>query len=51
MVYRMVAKGTIEEKVMALKESKAKLFSSVMDDDAMFSSKLTAEDIRGLLEN
>ncbi|MBT1004058.1 DEAD/DEAH box helicase [Paenarthrobacter sp. DKR-5] len=50
MVYRMVAKGTIEEKVMALKEQKAKLFSSVMDDDAAFSSALTAEDIRGLLE-
>ncbi|QTG82407.1 DEAD/DEAH box helicase [Arthrobacter crystallopoietes] len=51
MVYRMVAKNTIEEKVMALKEGKSKLFSSVMDDDAMFSSKLTADDIRGLLES
>jgi superfamily II DNA or RNA helicase len=50
MVYRMVATGTIEEKVMALKDKKAKLFSSVMDDDAVFSSALTADDIRGLLE-
>ncbi|OUM41180.1 DEAD/DEAH box helicase [Arthrobacter sedimenti] len=50
MVYRMVSKGTIEEKVMKLKEQKAKLFTSVMDDDAIFSSALTAEDIRGLLE-
>lgn len=50
MVYRMVANGTIEEKVMALKERKAKLFSSVMDDDAVFSSALTADDIRGLIE-
>ncbi|MCC9198476.1 SNF2-related protein [Arthrobacter sp. zg-Y820] len=50
MVYRMVARGTIEEKVMALKEQKAKLFSSVMDDDAVFSSALTAEDIRSLLD-
>ncbi|MET4060731.1 superfamily II DNA or RNA helicase [Arthrobacter sp. UYP6] len=50
MVYRMVARGTIEEKVMALKEQKAKLFSSVMDDDAVFSSALTAEDIRALLD-
>jgi SNF2 family DNA or RNA helicase len=50
MVYRMIATGTIEEKVMALKDKKAKLFSSVMDDDAMFSSALTADDIRGLLE-
>ncbi len=49
MVYRMIAKGTIEEKVMALKDRKAKLFNSVMDDDAMFSSALTADDIRGLM--
>lgn len=50
MVYRMVARGTIEEKVMALKEQKAALFSSVLDDDAVFSSALTAEDIRELLQ-
>ncbi len=50
MVYRMVATGTIEEKVMALKDRKAKLFSSVMDDDAAFSSALTADDIRGLID-
>ena len=48
-VYRLVAKGTIEEKVMALKENKAKLFSSVMNADAAGSTALTAEDIRGLL--
>jgi superfamily II DNA or RNA helicase len=50
MVYRMVAAGTIEEKVMALKDRKAKLFNSVMDDGGAFSAALTAEDIRGLLE-
>jgi superfamily II DNA or RNA helicase len=50
MTYRLVARGTIEEKVMELKEKKAALFSSVMDDDAMFSSTLTADDVRGLLE-
>ena len=50
MVYRLVATGTIEEKVMALKEKKARLFDAVMDDDAVFSSALTADDIRGLLE-
>ncbi|GAB2459163.1 superfamily II DNA or RNA helicase [Conyzicola lurida] len=51
MVYRMVARGTIEEKVMALKEQKSRLFDAVMDDDAVFSSALTADDIRGLLES
>lgn len=50
MVYRLVAADTIEEKVMALKEQKAKLFTAVLDDDAVFSSALTADDIRGLLE-
>lgn len=30
-VYRLVAKDTIEEKVMALKKRKAKLFTSAMD--------------------
>ena len=50
MVYRMVASGTIEEKVMALKEKKGELVSAVMDDDAFFSEALTADDIRALLD-
>jgi superfamily II DNA or RNA helicase len=49
-VYRLVATGTIEEKVMALRDSKARLFDAVMDEDAAFGSPLTADDIRGLLE-
>ena len=49
-VYRLVSKGTIEEKVMALKAKKAKLFKNVMDDEALFASAITAEDIRSLFE-
>jgi superfamily II DNA or RNA helicase len=49
MVYRLVAKDTIEEKVMALKARKAALFSSIMDDGGVGSGGLTAADIRGLL--
>jgi superfamily II DNA or RNA helicase len=49
MVYRLIAKDTIEEKVMALKERKAELFSSVIDGGGVFSSSLDADDIRGLL--
>ncbi|WP_156479661.1 hypothetical protein [Pseudoclavibacter helvolus] len=45
----MIAEGTIEEKVMALKERKAKLFDAVIDDDELFSTELSADDIRGLL--
>jgi SNF2 family DNA or RNA helicase len=50
MVYRLVARDTIEEKVMELASAKAQLFDSVMGDDAVFSSALTADDIRGLLD-
>jgi superfamily II DNA or RNA helicase len=50
MVYRLVAAGTIEQKVMALKEKKAALVSAVLDDGAFFSEALSADDIRGLLE-
>ncbi|MCS5715643.1 DEAD/DEAH box helicase [Herbiconiux sp. CPCC 205716] len=48
-VYRLVASDTIEEKVMALKEHKAELFDAVLDDDALFSRSLTADDLRALL--
>ncbi|PKI93311.1 DNA/RNA helicase [Actinomycetales bacterium SN12] len=49
-VYRLIAAGTIEEKVLALQQRKARLFTAVMDDEALFSQSLTADDIRGLLE-
>jgi SNF2-related domain/Helicase conserved C-terminal domain len=48
MVYRLIAKDTIEEKVMALQARKAELFASVMDEGNAFGSRLTAEDIHGL---
>ncbi|GAA2514710.1 DEAD/DEAH box helicase [Pilimelia columellifera] len=49
MVYRMVAKGTIEEKVMALQARKADLFASVVDGGDFASARLTADDIRNIL--
>jgi superfamily II DNA or RNA helicase len=48
MVYRLIAAGTIEEKVMALKVRKAELSASVLDDGAAFGSALSADDIKGL---
>ncbi len=48
MVYRLIAKDTIEEKVMALKARKAELFSNVMDDGNVFGTTLDANDIREL---
>lgn len=49
MVYRMVAKDTIEEKVVALQDAKRQLISSVMDAGEGFGSAMTADDIRNLL--
>jgi len=51
MVYRMVAKDTIEEKVVALQDAKRQLISSVMDDGEGFGSAMTAQDIRDLLKD
>lgn len=50
-VYRLVSTNTIEEKVMALKARKAALFSQVVDDEALMSAPLGADDIRELLED
>ncbi|MFJ6652310.1 DEAD/DEAH box helicase [Microbacterium sp. NPDC091313] len=49
-VYRLLAAGTIEQKVAALQQRKAELFASVLDDGDAFSAALDADDIRGLLE-
>jgi len=50
MVYRLVAMDTIEDKVMALKARKAALFDSVLADDGFDGGRLTAADIRSVLE-
>ncbi|MCK9922746.1 SNF2-related protein [Frankia sp. AgPm24] len=49
MVYRLVARDTIEEKVMALKARKAELFASVLDGGEFVDTTLDADDIRQLL--
>jgi len=49
MVYRLVAKDTIEEKVMALKARKSALFANVMDGGDFESGAMTAADIHELL--
>ena len=48
-VYRLIAAGTIEEKVVELQRRKARLISAVLDADGAFSNALTADDIRQLL--
>ncbi len=50
MVVRLVADGTIEEKVMALQQKKARLVGAVLDDgNASFAGALGADDVRALL--
>ena len=48
-VYRLIARDTIEQKVMALQARKAELFASVIDEGNVFGGGLDADDIRGLL--
>lgn len=60
MVYRYVAEGTIEQKVLALQKRKAELFDDLMSDSGTyegrgpggqaFSQTVTAAEIKGLLE-
>ncbi|WP_235027572.1 DEAD/DEAH box helicase [Dietzia psychralcaliphila] len=50
LVYRMVARDTIEERVVELQRRKAELFASVLDSGEHFSAALTADDLRGLIE-
>lgn len=49
MAYRLIARDTIEEKVLALARRKAELFAGVMNDGNAFGSVLGADDIRALL--
>jgi SNF2 family DNA or RNA helicase len=44
-VYRLIAKNTIEEKVLALQEKKKKLFNNVLEDGEVFASLVSEEDI------
>lgn len=48
-VIRMIALGTIEEKVLDLQRRKRALFDAVIDDEELFSHALTAGDVRELL--
>jgi hypothetical protein len=48
-VVRLVARGTIEEKILSLKAKKRDLARAVIDDDAGALAGLTAEDLARLL--
>jgi len=48
-VYRLVAKDTIEQKVMELKAAKAGLAASTLDGAGLASAELTVDDVRRLV--
>jgi len=49
-VYRLIAVGTIEEKIVKLQERKKFLFDSLVGESKDLFQKLTWEDIKGLFE-
>jgi superfamily II DNA or RNA helicase len=48
--YKLITKGTIEEKIIELQEKKKDLISGIVESDDDVLSKLTWEDVLGLLK-
>lgn len=49
-VYRLVTKGTIEEKILKLQEKKKFLFDNLVGESKDIFKKLTWDDVKGLFE-
>ena len=47
--YRMIARGTVEEKILELQKTKRDLAESIISEDKDFLGKLTREDLEQLL--
>jgi SNF2 family DNA or RNA helicase len=47
-VYKLIAAGSIEEKIVAMQEKKAALAASILSDDAAGVEKFSAEDLDAL---
>ncbi len=48
--HRMVARGTVEEKILELQKKKKDLAESIISEDTDFMKKLSKEDLEKLLE-
>lgn len=48
-VYKLVAKGTIEEKIVAMQQQKAKLAENILGGEGVGSAVLTREDLMEIL--
>ena len=49
-VYRLITKGTIEEKIQKLQERKRMLFDSIVNESGDLFKKLSLEDLKEILE-
>lgn len=49
-IYKLIAKGTLEEKMLALQEKKSILFQQVLNPDAQSLSSLSEHDLTSLFE-
>lgn len=47
-VFRLISKGTVEEKILALQQSKLAMFDAVIAGDQQFVNTLSAEDLKDL---
>lgn len=50
MVYKMITRGTVEEKMIKLQKRKERVFNSVIEENATPMEAITWEDIQDLLE-
>lgn len=49
-VYKLIAKNTIEEKILLLQEAKKNLSDQIISEDGVSVSNLSKEDFMGILE-
>ncbi len=49
-VYKIIARGTVEEKILQLQEKKRALVKNIIATEASFFKSLTQDDVKGLFE-
>ncbi len=49
-IYKIIARGTVEEKILELQEKKRALVKNIISTEASFFKSLTQEDVKGLFE-
>ena len=50
MVYKIITKGTIEEKILDLQQNKKRMFDNIIEEGQSVIKKMDAEQLRKLLE-